>query len=330
MQTPPRETDRWTFHMQRGDFAAAWKICDEVLRARAGMSCAHLPRHLQWLWDGTPLDGKRVLIHCYHGLGDTVQFLRFAPLVKAVAREVSVWAQPALIPLLRSARGIDHVHPLHDGAPEISREVDVESMELGHVFRITTETIPASSYLHATPAMLPASSRALRVGIVWSVSDWNHAARSIPAHDLEEFLRVPDIEWHVLQRGRALAQWPGRRADLSGSDDVEVLAAIMRALDLVISVDSFPAHLAGSLGVPVWTLLPQSCDWRWMTQREDSPWYPTMRLFRQPRPEAWAPLIERVADELRSAVAAKRIRCWSPSQISDGRAEPFPFSETVR
>jgi hypothetical protein len=120
----------WKVSMQRGAFEAAWGISDAVLRARAGVPCGHWPRHLQYIWDGTPLAGKRVLVRCYHGLGDTIQFIRYVPLIKEIAREVMVWAQPALLPLLRTLRGIDLLLPLHDGTPDVEYDVDVESMEL--------------------------------------------------------------------------------------------------------------------------------------------------------------------------------------------------------
>jgi hypothetical protein len=108
-----------------------------VLQARASVPCWHWPRHLQYIWDGTPLAGKRVLVRCYHGLGDTLQFIRYAPLIKTIAREVIVLAQPALLPLLRTMRGIDRLLPLHNGAPDVEYDVDVESMKLPHIFRTT-------------------------------------------------------------------------------------------------------------------------------------------------------------------------------------------------
>src|ERR671932_14884 len=143
---------RWMACMRRGAFEAAWAISDAVLRARAGVPCWHWPRHLQYIWDGTPLAGKRVLGRCYHGLGDTIQFIRYAPLIKAIAAEVIVWAQPPLLPLLEMVQGIDQLLPLHDGVPEVEYDVDVEVMELPHIFRTTPETIPLTiSYLHVDP-----------------------------------------------------------------------------------------------------------------------------------------------------------------------------------
>src|SRR5215211_5665415 len=106
----------WVQAMRRGDFAAAWNISDTQLRTRDAQDHTKLPRHFQNIWDGRPLLGKRVLVRCYHGLGDTIQFIRYAAFLKAVAAEVIVWVQPSLIPLLRSVRGIDRLLPLHDGS----------------------------------------------------------------------------------------------------------------------------------------------------------------------------------------------------------------------
>jgi hypothetical protein len=285
--------------MRRGAFEAAWTISDAVLQARAGVPCWHWPRHLQYIWDGTPLAGKRVLVRCYHGLGDTIQFIRYAPLIKDIAREVIIWAQPALLPLLRTVHGIDRLLPLHDGAPDVEYDVDVESMELPHIFRTTLATIPAEiPYLHLAPAAL-SRPRRLAVGLVWAAGDWEQARRSIPFPLLAPLAAVPSVALYILQRGPALDHYQHGVGILFSSDDVVEAAGIMRALDLVISVDTMPAHLAGALGVPVWTLLDAAADWRWMDGREDSPWYPTMRLFRQACPGAWEPVIARVVAELR-------------------------------
>jgi len=283
--------------MRRGEFDAAWEISDAVLRARAGAPCWHLPRHWQYVWSGAPLHGRRVLVRCYHGLGDTIQFIRYAPLLRAVAAEVIVWAQPALVPLVRGVRGVDRVLPLHDGTPAVEYDADVEIMELPHVFRTTVRTIPAEvPYLDVAPAPRPRDGQ-LAVGLVWQAGDWD-GRRSIPLSRLAPLAAVPGVGWHVLQRGPALENWRDGFGVVSGSDDVCEVAGVMRSLDLVISVDSMPAHLAGALGRPTWTLLHHDADWRWMEGRDSTPWYPTMRLFRQPRAGEWEPVIERVAAEL--------------------------------
>jgi hypothetical protein len=285
----------WFEAMLRGDFESAWRISDGVLRARAGTTSRHLPRHEQWVWDGTPLDGKRVLIRCYHGLGDTIQFLRYAPLVRERASEVIVWAQPQLVPLLRTIRGIDRIEPLHDGAFRGEYDVDVESMELPFVLRTTIETVPREvPYIDVEPLALVCAEgdRRPNVGIVWRAGEWDER-RWVPFGALAPILDS-GVRLYSLQRD---ADEPGL-IQLEEANDVVGTARAMKAMDLVISADTMTAHLAGAVGVPVWTLLPATCDWRWMRDRETTPWYPTMRLFRQERPGEWAPVISRVAAEL--------------------------------
>jgi hypothetical protein len=289
--------DSWLRHIRAGAWDAAWRVSDAVLRARGGVPCTHLPRHEQWVWDGTPLDGRRVLVRCYHGLGDTLQFVRFVPGLRAVASEVTLWAQPALLPLLATMRGVGPCEPLHDGTPGVPFDVDVEVMELAHVARATPATLPPPPHFDLAPARLVRGGR-LAVGLAWECGDWNRATRAVPFELLAPLAQLPGVELPVLQRGAALGECGPSFAVVSGRDDVLEAARVMRALDLVISADSMPAHLAGSLGVPVWTLLPHEADWRWMDGRDDTPWYPTMRLFRQPRPGDWPAVVARVADAL--------------------------------
>ncbi|HEU4629268.1 MAG TPA: hypothetical protein VFS08_05960, partial [Gemmatimonadaceae bacterium] len=319
--------DPWTHHMLRGDFEAAWVVSDRVLRERAGAPTWHLPRHLQSLWDGSPLTGRRVLVRCYHGLGDTIQFVRFLPRLRAQAAEVTLWAQPALLPLLRTARGVDRLLPLHDGTPQVDHDADVEIMELAHVFRVTPRGIPRRvPYLHAPPAPLVRDD-GLHVGVVWQSGGWNAERRTIPCRLLAPLAAIPDVTLHALQRGPPLDDWPAAFGPVSGSDDVLAAAGVMRALDLVLTVDSFPAHLAGALGVPVWTLLHAECDWRWMATGRRSPWYPTMRLFRQPTPGAWEPVIAAVAAALRRLArrrTAREVATEPAARPAAQHAAPLP------
>jgi hypothetical protein len=313
--------------MRRGNFAGAWRVSDRVLRERADTPCWHLPRHEQYLWDGRSLCDRRVLVCCYHGLGDTVQFIRYAPLLAAQAREVAVWAQPSLVEILRGAAGVDCVLPLHDGAPPAAYDARVEIMELAHVFRSMVDTLPAHvPYLQVPAAARERAAPALdaarfHVGVAWTAGEWD-PRRSVPLPLLAAWARIPGITLHAIQRGPALAEW--RRAGLgpvSGSDEVVIVARRMQTLDLIISVDSFPAHLAGALGLPVWTLLHANPDWRWMEARTDSPWYPTMRLFRQERAGAWEPVVARVAAELRDLVSQR------PAAAASGAASRIPAGE---
>jgi hypothetical protein len=275
--------DRWMALMRRGAWEAAWELSDAALGPRDWTR----PRHLQAVWDGTPLAGRHVLVRCYHGLGDTIQFIRFIAPLQAIAREVTVWAQPELIPLLATLRDPPHLLPLHDGTPDCDFDVDIEIMELAHALRVTPATLPACvPYLHPPPAP-PRPGRALHVGLAWRAGEWD-PRRSVPPALLLPLASIPGVALHILQRGAALAERPHGFGSVTGSEDALQAATIMRGLDLVISVDSMPAHLAGALGRPVWLLLARHADWRWMDGREDSPWYPTMRLFRQDLDGDWA------------------------------------------
>lgn len=296
-------SDFWITQMRAGNFSAAWKFSDAVLQSRAGKPCWHWPRHFQYIWDGTPLDGKRVLIRCYHGLGDTIQFIRYAPHVKAIAQKVIVWAQPSLIPLLETMQGIDQILPLHDGTPEVDYDIDVESMELPHIFRTTLETIPAQiPYLHVDPVPLPSGKDTIAVGLVWKGGEWNEC-RSIPFSMLEPLFRLKGVQIYILQGNPKGAGWDGKLGIHLNAPSLYEDARIIRSLDLLITVDTMPAHLAGALGVPVWTLIQKEADWRWLENREDSPWYPTMRLFRQQHQGEWQSVIDRVFEELNLILA---------------------------
>ena len=293
--------------MRRGEFAEAWQHSDANLAARAGQPCHHWPRHLQYVWDGRPLAGRRVLVRCYHGLGDTIQFIRYLPLLRALAAETSVWAQPELLPLLATAAGIDRLLPLHDGAPEVAYDADVEIMELPHLFRTTLATIPAAvPYLHVPARPLAAAPGQLKVGLVWQAGGWD-ARRSVPFGLLAPLAAVPGVQLIILQANALGAGWRPGLGINPGEFDLYEYARVLRGLDLLITVDSMPAHLAGALGVPVWTLLHAEADWRWLHPgRPDSPWYPTMRLFWQAQPGEWAPVVARVQTELAHVAATTR------------------------
>ncbi|MDC7785478.1 hypothetical protein PQJ75_26625 [Rhodoplanes sp. TEM] len=299
--------DAWMAAMRRGDFSAAWSISDGVLAERRarGDTCWHWPRHRQFVWSGAPLARRRVLVRCYHGLGDTLQFIRFAAPLRRIAAHVAVWVQPALLPLVATASGVDVVLPLHDGTPDVGYDVDIEIMELAHALRVTPATLGPVPYLfpqRTTACLRSARSaearapRPRRIGFVWKAGGWD-PERSIATDAMAAlFARLArrGIEPLVLQRGLAaddLAALPAR--DI-GSDDVVVTANRMRALDLIVSVDTMPAHLAGALGLPCVTLLRDDCDWRWMRGRDDTPWYPTMRLVRMPPDGGWADVLARL------------------------------------
>ncbi len=242
-----------------------------------------------------------MLVRCYHGLGDTIQFVRFAAPLRRMARQVSLWCQPAVLELVATAAGVDRVVPLHDGVPDMDYDVDIEIMELPHALRVTSNSIP-----NAVPYLFPSATGsfrkdagALSVGLVWQAGNWDER-RSIPALELRPLAEVPGIQLFSLQRGPEAAAATLLGAADIGCDDVSETAARMQNLDLIISVDTLAAHLAGALGRPVWTVLHADCDWRWCDARTNSVWYPTMRLFRQRRRGNWSGAI----DEMRAALAS--------------------------
>jgi hypothetical protein len=239
-------------------------------------------------------------VRCYHGLGDTIQFIRYAPLLRQRAAEVVVWAQPALLPILRSVNGVDRWLPLHDGDPGVEYDMDIELMELPHLFRTTLATVPREvPYLRVDPMVL-APSRCPTVGIVWRAGDWA-GHRSIPFSSLKPLLDAP-VTWYVLQGAPGIDDRPPGFGIAAGTHDLLELARVMSSLDLVITVDSMTAHLAGALARPVWTLLARDADWRWMEGRDDSPWYPTMRLFRQREGRRWDDVVRRAREELNRVI----------------------------
>lgn len=283
---------RWIGHMLAGQFESAWQESDAI--AARGKPDANR------FWDGKPLHGRKVLIRCLHGLGDTLQFIRYVPLVRAIARSVTIEVQPALKLLLEQAQIADYV--ITWGEPEPAWDQQIEIIELPRIFRTTLDSIPSTvPYLKITDASECNGSRPLRVGLVWASGSYN-PARSVCFDQISQLLDVDRAAFHSLQAGderRQIAKCNGRIVDLH--DDSACLldtAQKVNQLDLVITVDTMMAHLAGAMGRPVWTLLPYEGDWRWMLKREDSPWYPTMRLFRQLTPGDWSDVIGRVKREL--------------------------------
>jgi hypothetical protein len=286
---------RWDCHMFLGDFESAWR--ESELIANRGNPDPHR------FWDGQSFVGRRVLIRCLHGLGDTIQFIRYAPLIREQARTLTIEAQPTLKSLLEQAYIADSV--ITWGEPEPTWDQQIEIIELPRAFRTTVASIPNHVPYLNVPSELGSNvengGRPLRVGIVWGSSSHN-PERSIPLKDLAELFALPGASFFSLQAGPARAElepWSSRATNLyDESASVLAIAQTLKTIDLVITVDTMMAHLAGAMACPVWTLLPYQCDWRWMLHRQDSPWYPTMRLFRQRRPGDWAGVVRQLRREL--------------------------------
>ena len=278
------------------------------------------PRHgfTQPAWRGEPLEKRALLVHAEQGLGDTLHFARYVKLINAQGGKVFFEIPKALQPLLKQSNfsGL-----IAKGAPLPNFDLHAPLLSLPGVLGTTLENIPAQvPYLSADPALVESWRRSIRatpgfkVGIAWQGSTTypGDRFRSIPLACFTP-LALAGVELISLQKGAGSEQ-AAELADrfpvteLGSSFDREHgpfmdTAALMKNLDLVITSDTSVAHLAGALGVPVWVALPFSPDWRWLLDREDSPWYPTMRLFRQTRFDHWPPVFERIADELRRKVA---------------------------
>jgi hypothetical protein len=293
---------RWLCWMLAGDFEKAWRESDRI--AAAGGPDPYR------FWDGAPFTGKRVMIRCLHGYGDAIQFIRYATLVRRSASRVTVQTHPELLSLMRGVPGVDDAITWADEG-SVACDQQIELMELPRAFRTTLETIPrAVPYLRLNEEQLLRSRIAAgrngkpRIGLQWGSGGWD-PARSIPLARLRPILQFAGFEFYSFQRGEQRAELAELASchpvhDVSGTcpDLVEAAADLLR-IDLLITVDTMLAHLAGALGIPVWVLLPWEADWRWMLDRSDSPWYPTMWLFRQSAPGDWRSAVRQVAAALR-------------------------------
>ena len=243
-------------------------------------------------WEGEPLQGKRILLWAEQGLGDTIQFIRYARLVKALGAHVVVACPPRLVELVKTAPGIDEVLPDCYSLPAC--DVQAPLMSLPRILRTLPAEVP---YLRVEPRRQPCAE-IRSIGVVWSGNpeNPNNLCRSLPVESVLDLVRRhKQFRWYSLQPGFSTHELPSLEPPDCG---LEETAALVAGLDLVITVDTMMAHLAGALGRPVWVLLPFSPDFRWLLRRTDSPWYPTARLFRQPAPGAWAPVMAAVHEAL--------------------------------
>ncbi|WP_374301923.1 hypothetical protein [Paracoccus sp. (in: a-proteobacteria)] len=270
--------DPWTQAMRRGDFPAAWDIAVRAMGQRdpATRDDPRLPYHLRWVWDGRPFDGRDVLVRCYHGLGDTLMFARFLPLLARRAARVTVEMQPHLLPLFRGFPGIRRLVPFDVARPLPPQDCDIEIMELSLALRVGPANAPMPA-LAIAPAPLPPGT----VALCWGAGDWD------PARGVPEAMLLPFCQ------GPALSLMPGPTTlpvlNPEGCPlDMVRTAQLVAGSALVVTVDTMIAHLAGVLGRPVWLLAKHDPDWRWPVEGTRTPWYPTMRVWRQPAPGDWA------------------------------------------
>ncbi len=271
-------------------------------------------------WEGQNFNGKTIFVYEEQGMGDTIQFMRYLPLVKQLGGSVIFEVVPPLVRLVESFRGFDRLwvgQKNVDTRPVDRFDYHVPLLSLPGIFNTRLDNIPAyDSYLDADPELVRiwkhriGTSNAFKAGIVWAghPEHANDATRSVLLSMFSGLREIAGLEIFGLQKDK-YDKWtdidPGNVLDrdlgMEISDFADT-AAIIENLDLVICVDTAVAHLAGALGKKVWTLLPFCPDWRWMTGRDDSPWYPSMKLFRQDAPGQWKPVFWKIKTELASLV----------------------------
>lgn len=286
--------------MRTGRYTEAWRLEADSIAARdpARRDDPALPYHLRWVWDGRAIDGRDVLVRCYHGLGDTIQFARYLPALAARARSVTMEVQPRLAPLLAGC-GADLIVPFDVAHPLPPAECDIEITELPCALRIAPEAL-APPYLASRPAPLPPGT----IGLCHTAGDWD-ADRSIPERAFAAICAAhPSIT--LVPQPSALAV----RNPQGCPFDMAETAALVAGCDLIVTVDTMIAHLAGAIGRPVWLLLKAEPDWRWDPARSDTPWYPTMRLYAQSVPGDWDSVIAAVEADLATLSLHRSPAAW--------------------
>ncbi len=294
----------------QGDWLAAWPEYEWRWRTKGFVRYTFSqPR-----WDGTSLPGKTLLVLAEQGLGDTLQFMRYFALVKQRVGKVVFNCHPQLVKLVANVAGIDQIVPMETPLPPFDAYIPL--LSLPGIYRTTPETAPATiPYLHPEAELaafwkselkLPAG---LNVGIAWQGNPKYRydRLRSMPLAQFGRLAAVPGVRLVSLQKGLGTEQlravtFPVHDVEQRLGDDLDSfrhLAAIVKNLDLVIACDTAVVHLAGALGIAAWVGLPWDSDWRWLLRREDSHWYPKVRLFRQLRVGEWDEVFQRMAQELR-------------------------------
>jgi len=294
--------------IQQGHLLPGWREYE----SRFDVPRAKPRRDFGPAWDGQNPEGQTLLLYAEQGFGDAIQFSRYATLLAEQHATVIVHCQPELRELFQSLRGVDQILSDDDELPKFDASRGMMSMPL--VFGTTLETVPNEMpYLRADQAKVRRWRRiiepgGIRVGLAWAgaAGYGNDRQRSLTLEQLSPILRTPDMQFFSLQKGDAtgqIAQLPEALRPLDLSAELNTFAdtaAAIENLDLVISVDTAVAHLAGALDKPAWTMIPFAPDWRWMNDREDTPWYPTMRLFRQRERGKWGDVIGRIAEVLKT------------------------------
>jgi len=288
--------------LARGDLAEGWREYEGRWDAGGGFAARRAFSQPQWR--GEAGEGRTLLIHAEQGFGDAIQFCRYAPLAKARGWRLVLEVHPELVKLMQSLEGVDQV--VSRGEPLPAFDLHCPMLSLPLAFGTTLETIPAGvPYLSADPEQARlwrgriGAAPGLKVGLAWAggrqtASD---GQRSVSPDQLIPLLATPVVRWFSLQKDEPAPE--GVMDLMREAKDFADTAALIANLDLVISVDTAVAHLAGALGKPVWLLDRFDPDWRWLTGRRDSPWYPSLTIYRQPKSGDWVVVVEMVVGDLR-------------------------------
>ena len=291
-------------HLTLGDFESGWREYEWRWQCKEfNPPPLHQPR-----WDGSALEGRTILLFGEQGLGDMLQFVRYAPLVARRGGRVRLYCAAALIDLLAGCEGVTRAIP--EGSPIPPFDVQAPLMSLPAIFETTLATVPAEvPYVRVGEERRQywqqqlAGLSGFKIGIAWQGNPKHKSdrKRSVALQEFAPLANVPGVQLLSLQKHAGTEQLEHATfpvMDLCSGLGLVETAAVIQNLDLVISIDSAIAHLAGALAVPVWVALAASADFRWMLDREDSPWYPTMRLFRQSPTGGWQPVFARMAEAL--------------------------------
>ena len=267
-------------------------------------------------WAGQPFEDRTLLVHTEQGFGDALQFLRYLPMAAARGGRVIYECPPPLRRLVANSALSEGIELLEPGAEAPRPDYQIALLSLARVFETTLDTIPGPVPYLQPPEdgpQLQIASDGLRVGLVWAgkPTHKNDRNRSMPLETMLPLLEMPNVRFVGLQKGEGSDQPKSLGADAlvinigERMRDFADTASILRQLDLLISVDTSVVHLAGAVGTPVWALIPYSPDWRWLYGRDDTPWYPSVRLFRQETPKDWPTVVARARRELEALVAEK-------------------------
>ena len=315
-------------YLLQGRFQEGWR----EYRWRWKVGDLHRPNVGLPVWDGKEIAGKRLLLTAEQGLGDTINFVRFAKALRERGARTLVYCQPQLLALLQQNReSVGQVYPNNLGLPS-QLDAQASLLDVADYLSISLETIPSEPSYLSSPQHLrdfwrqrlnqivpgapdqTSTDKKLRIGISWQGNPDHQADmfRSIPLQQFECLAQVEGVTLVSLQQGfgsEQLKTWTsspiitlGDQVDKSSGAFVDT-AAIMQELDLVITSDTAIAHVAGAVGVPTWVALNSMPDWRWLLDREDTPWYPSVRLFRQKKIADWSTVFAEMAQELKTLVA---------------------------